>query len=74
LVKKEMDVDGTKSVITYEYNTKGQLIKEMIKGGWEGEDSETTTSYEYNEKGLVRKKIINSNGSTITVGYTYEYY
>jgi YD repeat-containing protein len=74
LVKKEMDVDGTKSVITYEYNTKGQLIKEMIKGGWEGEDSETTTSYEYNEKGIIRKKMINSNGSTITIDYSYEYH
>ncbi len=74
LQKKEAEIDGGKSVTNYAYNTKGQLIKEFIKGGLEGEDSETTIAYEYNEKGLLRKKIINSNGSTTTVDYTYEYY
>ncbi len=79
LIRSEENMDGNKTSTTYEYDAKGRLVKALSKGGWEGEDAETTTDYEYNEKGLEKKRTLKSKssestGSVTAYEYEYEYY
>lgn len=73
-IKTVNSVDEMVTTSTYQYDTKGKLIKTVIKGGWEGEDAETVLIYTYNEKGLVKKKVMTEKSpSTNTKVSTYEY-
>ncbi len=74
LIKKESEVDGTVSVSTYEYDAGGKLKKEIQKGGWSGEDSETIYLYEYNAKGLLLKLTTTGGEADAVKEYTYEFH
>jgi|GEM_PF-3297104 len=80
LVKVEKSVDGNKSTIKYEYDSKDRVLREIEKGSWEGDEFETETENEYNEKGLVREsRLKTKNPSTgsdskTKYDYSYEYY
>ncbi len=74
LIKKESEVDGTVSVSTYEYDAGGKLKKEVQKGGWSGEDSETTNLYEYNPQGLLIKVTTRGGEGEAVKEYSYSFH
>ncbi len=74
LIRKESEVDGTVSVSTYEYDAGGKLKKEIQKGGWSGEDSETIFLYEYNPQGLLVKLTTKGGEGDAVKEYSYAFH